>query len=76
MMNLQDSILNLLDKHGECSRDYIVMILEYPRTTIYDALAKLKKQHRVSKSFKDNGKRGRPITMWKLRNYWQKEENI
>ena len=65
-MSLQDNILNVLEKHGPSARDYLTMILERPRTTIYDELRKLEKLRLVSKFTRPNGKRGRDIVLWKI----------
>ena len=38
----------------------------HKRTTIYNNLLKLKKRKVVKKFTKNNGKRGRPLVLWKL----------
>lgn len=63
---LQDRILEVLSKHGDCIRKDLVKIINHPRTTIYDNLLKLQKRKLIEKYTMNNGKRGRPIVYWKL----------
>ena len=67
-MNLQEAILNTLTAHGPCARDYLVTLINVPRSTIYDNLEILEargKVYRRNRSLERPG-RGRPIVLWRI----------
>lgn len=64
---LQDNLIKILNEEGPITRRSLVKLLETPRTTIYDNLAKLEKRKVVERTLRNNGKRGRPIVLWKLK---------
>ena len=67
-MNLQEAILNTLTVHGPCARDYLAMLINEPRSTIYDSLERLErmgKVYRRNRSLERPG-RGRPIVLWRI----------
>ena len=65
-MSIQGKILDIL-KEKPMYRSEIVQKLNTQRTTIYDNLFKLLKQGKVERSFYHNNRRGRPWTIWRLR---------
>jgi predicted ArsR family transcriptional regulator len=64
---IQHSLVKTLQKNGPLSRRELVRELETPRTTIYDNLLKLQKNKLIEKFSRNNGKRGRPLVFWKLK---------
>ena len=64
---IQHSLVKTLQKSGPLSRRELVKQLETPRTTIYDNLLKLQKNKMIEKFSRNNGKRGRPLVFWKLK---------
>ncbi len=62
---IQNNLLKLLDENGPLTRRDLVKKLETPRTTIYDNLLKLQKRKLVEKFTRTNGRRGRPLVLWK-----------
>lgn len=64
---IQSKILKTLDERGPLARRELVMILERPRSTIYDNLAKLEKRKLVERALMNNGEIGRPLTLWRLK---------
>lgn len=61
-------ILGIIREHGTITRKGLVNITKLPRTTVYDGLAKLEEQGLVEHSpMKVKGKRGRPLTMWRIK---------
>ena len=65
-MSLAENILLVLEGHGPSSRDYLTILLEKPRSTIYDELYKLEKKKKVSRFNRKEARRGRPIVLWKI----------
>ena len=63
---IQYNLIKMLENSGPLTRKDLVNHLETPRTTIYDNLIKLQKRKVVEKFSRNNGKRGRPKTFWKL----------
>jgi len=63
---IQNNLLKKLDENGPLTRRELVKKLETPRTTIYDNLIKLQKRRLVEKFTRNNGKRGRPLVLWKI----------
>jgi len=65
---IQVEILEYVRTHGPIDRRSMVRDLDYPRTTLYDNLAKIKKKGLVESYKSDNqGARGRPLVKWKLK---------
>ena len=67
MTPLQDNLMKVLDNTGPLTRSDLVKHLRTPRTTIYDNLLKLQKRRLIEKYTRNNGKRGRPLVYWKLK---------
>lgn len=63
---IQYVIFKTLEKIGPVTRRELAKKLEIPRTTIYDNLIKLQKRKLIEKYSRNNGRRGRPLTFWKL----------
>lgn len=63
---IQFNLIKTLEKKGPSTRKELVHYLDTPRTTIYDNLIKLQKRKVVEKFSRNNGKRGRPRTFWKI----------
>jgi predicted ArsR family transcriptional regulator len=63
---IQYNIIKKLEEKGAMIRKDLVKELNTARTTIYDNLIKLKKRKVVEKYVKYEGKRGRPVVLWKL----------
>ena len=63
----QNNLMKILQINGPMTRKDLVNQLNTPRTTIYDNLVKLQKQKVVEKFTRNNGKRGRPLVFWKIR---------
>ena len=64
---IQSQIIEFLENDGPTMRKKFVKELNTPRTTIYDNLLKLQKRKQIEKFTKNNGLRGRPIVLWKLK---------
>jgi len=64
---IMSNIIRLLEINGKMERRYICECLLRARTTIYDNLLRLQKAQIVEKESIQNGKRGRPIVFWKLK---------
>jgi len=64
---IQHSLVKTLQNIGPLSRSELVKELDTPRTTIYDNLLKLQKIKLIEKFSRNNGKRGRPLVFWKLK---------
>lgn len=64
---IQHSLVKTLQNSGPLSRRELVRKLETPRTTIYDNLLKLQKNKLIEKFSRNNGRRGRPLVFWKLK---------
>ncbi|MFW9945823.1 MAG: hypothetical protein ACFFDX_03225 [Candidatus Odinarchaeota archaeon] len=64
---IQNSLIKILRKFGPSTRKDLVNELDTPRTTIYDNLLKLQKRKLIEKFSRNNGKRGRPLIFWKLK---------
>ncbi len=64
---IQYQLIQILEI-GSLKRRDLVQLLNSPRTTVYDNLIKLHKRKVVEKFTKNNGKRGRPVVFWKLKN--------
>lgn len=65
---LQLLLFDMLATLGPLTRRDIVKKLDEPRTTIYDHLCRLEKRGKVMRFTKNNGKRGRPLVFWKIKN--------
>jgi predicted ArsR family transcriptional regulator len=63
---IQNSLIKTLEEEGPLTRRDLVKHLITPRTTVYDNLIKLHKRKLVAKFTRSNGKRGRPLVLWKL----------
>ena len=63
---IQAQILKSLSS-GAMPRREIVRIVKKPRTTVYNNLYALWKEKLVVKIKKYNGKRGRPLTYWEIK---------
>ena len=64
---LQHNLLKILQSFGPKTRNELVNQLNTPRTTIYDNLLKLQKRKMLEKFTRSNGKRGRPLVLWKIK---------
>ncbi len=62
---IQYNLMKILAKTGPLTRRDLVNQLRTPRTTIYDNLIKLQKRRMVEKFTRNDGKRGRPLVLWK-----------
>ena len=65
---IQFNLIKTLSKEGPLTRRELVSQLKTPRTTIYDNLIKLQKKKVVEKFSRNEGKRGRPLVFWKIKN--------
>ena len=63
---IQNNLLKILENSGPITRKDLVNQLNTPRTTIYDNLIKLHKRKLVEKFTRNNGKRGRPLVLWRV----------
>jgi len=64
---IQRDIINLMSKTGGLRRHQLCLLLNKPRTTIYDNLSKLAEKDIVKKKVVPLGNgRGRPHTYWIL----------
>lgn len=68
----QIKILQTLIEYGEIDRTTLTEELQIARTTIYDNLLKLQKRKLIKKTSRNNGRRGRPITLWKITERFEK----
>ncbi|MEA3248431.1 MAG: hypothetical protein U9Q73_01870 [Nanoarchaeota archaeon] len=74
MRETQIDILKVLEKHGPLKRGQegkvdpatLMAILGLSRTTIYDNLEKLEKKKLVERYSLLNGRRGKPIKLWRI----------
>ena len=64
MTYIQSELMKELGKGISLSRDDLVENLCRARTTIYDNLEILEKRKLVKRYRKQNGLRGRPLTLW------------
>ena len=64
---IQFNLIKALKEVGPLTRRDLVMELRTPRTTIYDNLVKLQKRKLIEKFSRNNGKRGRPVVLWKFK---------
>jgi len=64
---IQNNLIKVLEKTGPITRRDLVKQLSTPRTTVYDNLIKLQKRRLVEKLTRNDGKRGRPLVLWKLK---------
>ena len=65
-INLDDYLIDLLQFNGELSPSQMVEITKIPRSTLYDALARLIKNGKIVKLPKHKKKRGRPTVVYSL----------
>ncbi|KKK40522.1 hypothetical protein LCGC14_0729280 [marine sediment metagenome] len=65
--HIQYNLLKILEEIGPSSRKELVKQLDTPRTTIYDNLVSLQKRKLIEKYSRNEGKRGRPHVLWKLK---------
>jgi len=64
---IQNNLIKILENTGSITRRDLVKQLNVPRTTIYDNLIKLHKRKLIEKFTRNNGNRGRPLVLWKLK---------
>ena len=64
---LQNSLIKILEDSGPITRKELVSTLNIPRTTIYDNLLKLQKRKMIEKFSRNNGRRGRPLVFWRIK---------
>jgi predicted transcriptional regulator len=64
---IQNNLIKTLYNVGPLTRRELVKQLNTPRTTIYDNLLKLQKRKFIEKHTRNNGKRGRPLVIWKIK---------
>ena len=64
---IQFNLIKALKQVGPLTRRDLVKELRTPRTTIYDNLVKLQKRKLIEKFSRNNGKRGRPVVLWKFK---------
>ncbi|MFX0104022.1 MAG: hypothetical protein ACFE75_00845 [Candidatus Hodarchaeota archaeon] len=64
---IQSNLVKTLEEIGPATRSKLVKELKTPRTTIYDNLIKLQKRRLIEKFSRNDGKRGRPLVFWKLK---------
>lgn len=66
-ISMDEFLLEILERTGGITRDKLVQITKIPRTTLYDNLAKLISQGKVTKKyFRRKKKRGRPKTIFQI----------
>ncbi|MFX1327091.1 MAG: hypothetical protein ACFE91_02975 [Promethearchaeota archaeon] len=65
---IQFNLIKTLKAIGPLTRRDLVKELKSPRTTIYDNLVKLQKRKVIEKFSRNDGKRGRPLVFWKIKN--------
>lgn len=64
---IQKRLIDFL-QNGPACRKTLVKELDTPRTTIHDNLIKLQKRKLIEKYGANNGKRGRPLVYWQIKN--------
>ncbi len=64
---LQNNLIKILEKDGPITRKELVRTLKIPRTTIYDNLLKLQRRKLIEKFSRNNGRRGRPLVFWRIK---------
>ncbi|MHA1931886.1 MAG: hypothetical protein ACW96X_05055 [Promethearchaeota archaeon] len=64
---IQNNLLKTLEKEGASTRKELVKHLNTARTTIYDNLVKLQKRKLIEKFSRTDGKRGRPLVFWEIK---------
>ncbi|MFX1321232.1 MAG: hypothetical protein ACFFAQ_06255 [Promethearchaeota archaeon] len=64
---IQYNLIKTLAKTGPLTRRDLVNQLRTPRTTIYDNLIQLQKRRMVDKFTRNDGRRGRPLVLWKIK---------
>ncbi|MFX1308351.1 MAG: MarR family transcriptional regulator [Promethearchaeota archaeon] len=64
---IQYNLIKTLKNGGPLTRRDLVKELKIPRTTIYDNLVKLQKRRLIEKFSRTDGKRGRPLIFWKIK---------
>lgn len=67
LSSIQNSLIRILKHTGPLTRNDLVSQLNTPRTTIYDNLLKLQKRKVVEKFTRNDGKKGRPLVFWKIK---------
>ena len=66
-ISMDEFLLEILERTGGITRDKLVQATRIPRTTLYDNLAKLISQGKVTKKYLRNKKKqGRPKTIFQL----------
>lgn len=60
-------IMDALAINGKLTRDEVVRLTGYPRSTVYDNLVRLEKKGLVERAPFNNFKRGRPKVFWNLK---------
>jgi len=60
----EESILAALRKGGPLHRDYLALVLDIPRTTVYERLITLTKRELVRRGSMPRNSRGRPKVIW------------
>ena len=64
-LTMDEFLLEILERTGGITRDKLVQATRIPRTTLYDNLAKLISQGKVTRKYKQNKiKQGRPKTVF------------
>ena len=64
---LQNNLIKILENNGPITRRELVNTLKIPRTTVYDNLLKLQKKKMIEKFSRNNGRRGRPLVFWRIK---------
>ena len=65
-VSMDEFLLEILERTGGITRDKLVLATRIPRTTLYDTLAKLISQGKVTRKYlRNKKKRGRPKTIFK-----------
>ena len=66
-ISMDEFLLEILERTGGVTRDKLVQATRIPRTTLYDNLAKLISEGKVTvKYLRNKKKRGRPKTIFQL----------
>lgn len=63
---IQKNLLDALKKQGAMTRDDIMEVLDYPRTTVFNNLTKLQILEKIGKASYHPGGRGRPLVYFFL----------
>ena len=63
---VDETVFDVLQKHGPATRSKLVEITGLPRTTLYDSLVRLILKGFVRKFDEDRNKRGRPKVFYQL----------